>query len=107
MQNAIDQSMQLCCLPLPVTNPLLKDTPIQLGASLFPPLPMGESSHSDPSNDLAMDSVLPKAESLRDVSITSSMSTPEAEVEELDPDAIQAHKRKGGRKPVGRQSWRS
>ena len=68
---------------------------------------MGESSHSDPSNDLAMDSVLPKAESLRDVSITSSMSTPEAEVEELDPDTIQAHKRKGGRKPVGKRTWRS
>ena len=54
----------------------------------------------DPNNDLAMDIVVPKSESFRDVSITSSLSTPEADADALGQDVIQAHKRKGGRKPV-------
>lgn len=47
----------------------------------------------------AMDSVT-KPEPMREVSVCSSVSTPEGEMEALNPDVTQTQKRKGGRKPV-------
>lgn len=61
---------------------------------------MVEASNSNKNNGTVMDTVVPKAEPTRDVSISSSVSTPEAEAEALNRDVAQAHKRKGGRKPV-------
>lgn len=65
---------------------------------------MVEASHSL-NHDMAMDSVVPKSESLRDVSISSSVSTPEADAEAVNRDMAQTHKRKGGRKPVRYINW--
>lgn len=52
------------------------------------------------SNDTAMDTVVPKTEPTQDGSLSSSVSTPEPEVETLTQDVAQTQKRKGGRKPV-------
>lgn len=48
----------------------------------------------------AMDSVTTKPEPMREVSVCSSVSTPEADMEALTQDVAQTQKRKGGRKPV-------
>lgn len=48
----------------------------------------------------AMDSVVPKVEPLQDGYSSSSVSTPEAEIEASTHDVVQVQKRKGGRKPV-------
>lgn len=50
-------------------------------------------------NDMVMDPV-PKSEPLPDGSISSTVSTPDPEVEPLTQEAAQTQKRKGGRKPV-------
>ena len=50
-------------------------------------------------NDMVMDPV-PKFEPLPDGSISSTVSTPDPEVEPLTQEAAQTQKRKGGRKPV-------
>ncbi|OJJ39229.1 hypothetical protein ASPWEDRAFT_36971 [Aspergillus wentii DTO 134E9] len=51
-------------------------------------------------NDMVMDSVIPKTEPIPEGSISSSVSTPEAEGEALTQDVAQTQKRKGGRKPI-------
>lgn len=51
-------------------------------------------------NDTVMDAVLPKTEPVPDGSISSTVSTPDAEGEPLTQDTTQTQKRKGGRKPV-------
>ncbi|KAL1857841.1 hypothetical protein Plec18167_001757 [Paecilomyces lecythidis] len=51
-------------------------------------------------NDSLMESVVPKSEPPRDPSVSSAVSTPEAEVEALAQDVVQTQKRKGGRKPI-------
>jgi hypothetical protein len=53
-------------------------------------------------NDISMDTVVPKTEPIHDGhgSMSSSVSTPEPEVETLTQDVTQTQKRKGGRKPV-------
>jgi hypothetical protein len=57
------------------------------------------ASHPD-HNDTVMDPVVPKSEPLPDGSISSTVSTPDAEAEPLTQDTTQTQKRKGGRKPV-------
>jgi hypothetical protein len=57
------------------------------------------ASHHD-HNDTVMDPVVPKSEPLPDGSISSTVSTPDAEAEPLTQDTTQTQKRKGGRKPV-------
>ncbi|KAJ5692809.1 hypothetical protein N7462_002232 [Penicillium macrosclerotiorum] len=57
------------------------------------------ASHPD-QNDTVMDSVVPKSEPLPDGSISSTVSTPDAEAEPLTQDPAQTQKRKGGRKPI-------
>lgn len=47
-----------------------------------------------------MDSVATKPEPMREVSVCSDVSTPEADMEALTQDVAQTQKRKGGRKPV-------
>jgi hypothetical protein len=51
-------------------------------------------------DDVSMDAIIPKTEPTQDgnVSISSSVSTPEPE--EQNQDVAQTQKRKGGRKPV-------
>ena len=51
-------------------------------------------------NDEAMDNIVPKSELVLEGSASSSVSTPEAEAENLTRDVAQTQKRKGGRKPV-------
>jgi hypothetical protein len=60
---------------------------------------MVETSHPE-HNDMVMDPVVPKSEPLPDGSISSNVSTPDAEAEPLTQDTAQTQKRKGGRKPV-------
>lgn len=60
---------------------------------------MVETSHPD-QNDMVMDPVVPKTEPMLDGSISSTVSTPDPEVEALTQDPAQTQKRKGGRKPV-------
>lgn len=60
---------------------------------------MVETSHLE-HNDTVMDPVVPKSEPMHDGSISSTVSTPDAEVEPLTQEAAQTQKRKGGRKPV-------
>jgi hypothetical protein len=60
---------------------------------------MVEASHPD-QNDTVMDPVVPKTEPMLDGSISSTVSTPDPEVEALTQDPAQTQKRKGGRKPV-------
>ncbi|EAW09668.1 bZIP transcription factor [Aspergillus clavatus NRRL 1] len=60
---------------------------------------MVEASNSN-HNDTAPESVVPKAEPLPEGSISSSVSTPEAEGEVPMQDVAQTQKRKGGRKPI-------
>lgn len=61
---------------------------------------MVETSNPNP-NDTAMDTVVPKTEpAVLEGSISSAVSTPEAEGEILTQDVAQTQKRKGGRKPV-------
>lgn len=60
---------------------------------------MVETSHPE-HNDTVMESVVPKSEPLPDGSISSTVSTPDAEAEPLNQEAAQTQKRKGGRKPV-------
>ncbi|KAJ5723396.1 hypothetical protein N7488_001431, partial [Penicillium malachiteum] len=60
---------------------------------------MVETSHPD-HNDTVMDPVVPKSEPLPDGSISSTVSTPDPEVEALTQDPAQTQKRKGGRKPI-------
>ncbi|KAJ6115548.1 hypothetical protein N7523_005965 [Penicillium sp. IBT 18751x] len=60
---------------------------------------MVETSHPE-HNDTVMDPVVPKSEPLPDGSISSNVSTPEAEAEPLTQDTAQTQKRKGGRKPI-------
>lgn len=60
---------------------------------------MVETSHPE-HNDMVMDPVVPKSEPLLDGSISSNVSTPDAEAEPLTQDTAQIQKRKGGRKPV-------
>lgn len=60
---------------------------------------MIETSHPD-QNDMVMDPVVPKTEPMLDGSISSTVSTPDPEVEALTQDPAQTQKRKGGRKPV-------
>ena len=52
----------------------------------------------------AMDPVVTKPE-LREGSVSSSVSTPDAEIEALTQDVTQTQKRKGGRKPVRKMSF--
>ncbi|KAJ5760922.1 hypothetical protein N7520_008078 [Penicillium odoratum] len=59
---------------------------------------MVEASHDQ--NDMVMDSVVPKTEPTLDGSISSTVSTPDPEVEALTQDPAQTQKRKGGRKPI-------
>lgn len=60
---------------------------------------MVETAHPE-HNDTVMDPVVPKSEPLPDGSISSNVSTPDAEAEPLTQDTTQTQKRKGGRKPV-------
>lgn len=60
---------------------------------------MVETSHPE-QNDTVMDPVVPKSEPGPDGSISSTVSTPDAEAEPLTQDPAQTQKRKGGRKPV-------
>jgi hypothetical protein len=60
---------------------------------------MVETSHPE-HNDMVMDPVVPKSEPLPDGSISSNVSTPDAEAEPLTQDTAQTQKRKGGRKPI-------
>ncbi|GMG30046.1 unnamed protein product [Aspergillus oryzae var. brunneus] len=61
---------------------------------------MVDTSNPNP-NDTAMDTVVPKTEpAVLEGSISSAVSTPEAEGEILTQDVAQTQKRKGGRKPV-------
>ncbi|KAJ5541504.1 hypothetical protein N7494_006580 [Penicillium frequentans] len=60
---------------------------------------MVETSHPD-QNDMVMDPVVPKTEPMLDGSISSTVSTPDPEVEALTQDPAQTQKRKGGRKPI-------
>ncbi|KAJ5644736.1 hypothetical protein N7507_010747 [Penicillium longicatenatum] len=60
---------------------------------------MVETSHPD-QNDTVMDPVVPKTEPMLDGSISSTVSTPDPEVEALTQDPAQTQKRKGGRKPI-------
>ena len=66
---------------------------------VLPMVSMVETSHSE-HNDTVMDPVVPKSEPLPDGSISSNVSTPDAEAEPLTQDPAQTQKRKGGRKPV-------
>ena len=59
---------------------------------------------SSTQNEPAMDPVVPKTEPLPEGSISSAVSTPEAEGEILMQDVTQTQKRKGGRKPVRRMA---
>lgn len=61
---------------------------------------MVETASHPGHNDTVMDSVVPKSEPLPDGSISSTVSTPDAEAEPLTQDTTQTQKRKGGRKPV-------
>ena len=61
---------------------------------------MGSTAGDHAMNNDAPMEVVPKTEPLHDGSISSTVSTPEAEVETLAPDVVQTQKRKGGRKPV-------
>ncbi|KAJ5174655.1 uncharacterized protein N7482_000532 [Penicillium canariense] len=60
---------------------------------------MVETTHPE-HNDTGMDPVVPKSEPLPDGSISSTVSTPDAEAEPLTQDTAQTQKRKGGRKPI-------
>ncbi|EIT76871.1 hypothetical protein BDV35DRAFT_266953 [Aspergillus flavus] len=61
---------------------------------------MVDTSNPNP-NDTAMDTVVPKTEpAVLEGSISSAVSTPEAEGEILTQDVAQTQKRKGGRKPI-------
>ncbi|KAH8692698.1 hypothetical protein BGW36DRAFT_430451 [Talaromyces proteolyticus] len=53
-------------------------------------------------NDISMDVVVPKTEPAQDghAELSSSVSTPEPEEQQLAQDAVQTQKRKGGRKPI-------
>ncbi|PWY84578.1 hypothetical protein BO94DRAFT_104812 [Aspergillus sclerotioniger CBS 115572] len=55
---------------------------------------------SSTQNEPALDPVVPKTEPLPEGSISSAVSTPEAEGEILMQDVAQTQKRKGGRKPI-------
>ncbi|KAF7719727.1 BZIP transcription factor [Penicillium ucsense] len=61
---------------------------------------MVETASRSDRNDAAMESLIPKSEPVPDGSISSTMSTPDAEVEPLTQDTTQTQKRKGGRKPI-------
>ncbi|KAJ9234129.1 hypothetical protein DTO169E5_6706 [Paecilomyces variotii] len=61
---------------------------------------MLEANDSSINNDSPMETVVPKSEPPRDASVSSAVSTPEAEVETLTQDVVQTQKRKGGRKPI-------
>lgn len=61
---------------------------------------MVETASHPEHNDTVMDPVVPKSEPLPDGSISSTVSTPDPEVEPLTQDTTQTQKRKGGRKPV-------
>ncbi|OOQ81551.1 bZIP transcription factor [Penicillium brasilianum] len=61
---------------------------------------MVETASHPGHNDTVMDSVVPKSEPLPDGSISSTVSTPDAEAEPLTQDTTQTQKRKGGRKPI-------
>lgn len=61
---------------------------------------MVETASHPEHNDTVMDPVVPKSEPLPDGSISSTVSTPDAEAEPLTQDTTQTQKRKGGRKPV-------
>jgi hypothetical protein len=61
---------------------------------------MVETASHPERNDTVMDPVVPKSEPLPDGSISSTVSTPDAEAEPLTQDTTQTQKRKGGRKPV-------
>ncbi|KAJ9293040.1 hypothetical protein DTO271G3_8175 [Paecilomyces variotii] len=61
---------------------------------------MLEANDSSINNDSPMETVVPKSEPPRDASLSSAVSTPEAEVETLTQDVVQTQKRKGGRKPI-------
>lgn len=63
---------------------------------------MVETGSRSDRNDAAMESLVPKSEPVPDGSISSTVSTPDAEVEPLTQDTTQTQKRKGGRKPVSR-----
>lgn len=69
-----------------------------------PMVSMVETSRSITNNynndSSAMDAIVTKPEPMRDVSVCSDVSTPEAEMEALTQDVTQTQKRKGGRKPV-------
>lgn len=60
---------------------------------------MVETSPPD-QNDPVLDPVVPKSEPVPDGSISSTVSTPDAEPEPLTQETAQTQKRKGGRKPV-------
>ena len=71
---------------------------------------MVEASRSTKKNNnnndfSAMDPVVTKPEPIREGSVSSSVSTPDAEIEALTQDVTQTQKRKGGRKPVRKMSF--
>ncbi|BCR96134.1 bZIP transcription factor [Aspergillus luchuensis] len=61
---------------------------------------MVETSNSTQNDNPATEPVVPKTEPLPEGSISSAVSTPEAEGEILMQDVTQTQKRKGGRKPI-------
>lgn len=65
---------------------------------------MVETSNSTQNDNPATEPVVPKTEPLPEGSISSAVSTPEAEGEILMQDVTQTQKRKGGRKPVRKNS---
>lgn len=67
---------------------------------------MVETSNSTQNDNPATEPVVPKTEPLPEGSISSAVSTPEAEGEILMQDVTQTQKRKGGRKPVRKNSSR-
>lgn len=60
---------------------------------------MVQTSNPD-QNDTVMAPVVPKSEPNPDGSISSAVSTPDAEAEPSTQDPARTQKRKGGRKPV-------
>ncbi|OJK05197.1 hypothetical protein ASPACDRAFT_56585 [Aspergillus aculeatus ATCC 16872] len=61
---------------------------------------MVETTSHPLQNEPATDPVIPKSEPMPEGSISSAVSTPEADGEILTQDVAQTQKRKGGRKPI-------
>lgn len=65
---------------------------------------MVETTSHPLQNEPATDPVIPKSEPMPEGSISSAVSTPEADGEILTQDVAQTQKRKGGRKPVRKKT---